>query len=179
MDPVQEPVNPRIRAAERQRRTLELRLAGYSFAAIADQVGYKHPSGASEALKQALKVTLQEPASEIRALEAERLDRLLLAWWPRAEAGQPEAFDKVLRLMERRARLLGLDQPFKVAPTDPEGEKPYPHAPGASLPEVLAILAECGAIPAPVAPVDQPAADEVHPLVPPPEAGGLPPASQP
>lgn len=35
------------------------------------------------------------------------------------------AIDRAVRLMERRARLLGLDAPAKVAPTTPDGDKPY------------------------------------------------------
>ena len=35
------------------------------------------------------------------------------------------AIDRAIKLMERRARLLGLDAPTKMAPTNPEGDKPY------------------------------------------------------
>lgn len=35
------------------------------------------------------------------------------------------AVDRAIKLMERRARLLGLDAPTKVAPTTPDGDKPY------------------------------------------------------
>jgi len=35
------------------------------------------------------------------------------------------AIDRAIKLMERRARLLGLDAPTKIAPTNPDGDKPY------------------------------------------------------
>lgn len=35
------------------------------------------------------------------------------------------AIDRAIKLMERRARLLGLDAPTKMAPTTPDGDKPY------------------------------------------------------
>lgn len=35
------------------------------------------------------------------------------------------AIDRAIKVMERRARLLGLDAPTKVAPTNPDGDKPY------------------------------------------------------
>lgn len=36
------------------------------------------------------------------------------------------AIDRLLKIQERRSRLLGLDKPTKVAPTNPEGDKPAP-----------------------------------------------------
>ena len=33
------------------------------------------------------------------------------------------AIDRMLRIMDRRAKLLGLDMPTKVAPTTPDGEQ--------------------------------------------------------
>ena len=48
-------------------------------------------------------------ADEFRALEQVRLDALQFALWARAEQGDLVAVDCVLKIMERRARLLGLD----------------------------------------------------------------------
>ena len=42
-------------------------------------------------------------------LEVERLDGLLRVAWPLAMAGNLKAIDTVLRIAERRARLMGLD----------------------------------------------------------------------
>jgi hypothetical protein len=61
----------------------------------------------------------------VRKLECERLDRLLLAVWSRALSGDLDALDRALALMKRRAALLGLDAPRKIAPTEPDGERPY------------------------------------------------------
>ena len=36
-----------------------------------------------------------------------------------------QAMDRILKIMERRAKLLGLDMPTKIAPTDPSGEKSF------------------------------------------------------
>lgn len=63
----------------------------------------------------ALRATLQEPADELRSLELERLDRLLLGVWSQAAKGNQGAVDRALKIMERRARLLGLDAPTKQA----------------------------------------------------------------
>lgn len=102
-----------IEATERQRQVLELRKSGLGFQAIADQLGYKDHSGAYRAFRTALRKTLQEPADELRALEVDRLDTMLLGLWPKATRGDTWSVDRVLRIMERRAALLGLDAPAK------------------------------------------------------------------
>jgi DNA-binding CsgD family transcriptional regulator len=43
---------------------------------------------------------------------------------PTAEqtAGQARCYDRILAIMERRAKLLGIDKPIKVTPTDADGQ---------------------------------------------------------
>src|SRR5512138_1806264 len=101
-------------ALEKQRQALELRKAGVPYAKIADALGYKHASGAHKAVSSALRKTLQEPADDIRLLELERLDVMLFALWPSVTKGIQGAIDRALRVMERRASLLGLDAPKKA-----------------------------------------------------------------
>ena len=101
----------RLAGAENQRKALELRKAGFGFQAIADQLGYGGPSGAYQAVKAALKKTLQEPADEVRALELERLDQAWKAVYPQMLKGNFGAIDRGLRIMQRRAEYLGLDAP--------------------------------------------------------------------
>jgi hypothetical protein len=96
-------------AAERKRRALELRRAGASYEQIADQIGYANRGGAHKAVTSALKTAVQEQADELRTLECERLDRLLLAVWKAAIDGDLKAIDRALRIQEQRARLLGLN----------------------------------------------------------------------
>lgn len=103
-----------LNALERQRQALELRKAGVPYAKIAEQLQYKDRSSAFRSVQAALKKTLQEPADELRTLELERLDALMLALWPQARSGNQGAVDRVLRIMERRARLLGLDAPTRT-----------------------------------------------------------------
>ena len=105
-------------ALERQKQALALRLAGAPYARIAEQLGYRGTGGAHAAVKAALRKTLQEPADEIRTIEEERLNALLLSMWRQAQQGNQGAVDRCLKIMERRARLLGLDAPTK---TDMEG----------------------------------------------------------
>lgn len=94
---------------ERERRVLELRLAHYRWSDIAASVGYKSAGAAFNAYKRALVRTLQEPADEVRAQERERLDRLGNVVYQRALAGDMAAIDRMLKIMDRRAKYLGLD----------------------------------------------------------------------
>ena len=104
----------RLTAVERQRQALEMRKAGKGFVEIAQVLGYGGPSGAYNAVTTALRKTLQEPADELRQMELARLDALQAALWPKAIAGEWAAADRVLSIMERRAKLLGLDAPTRA-----------------------------------------------------------------
>ena len=53
-------------------------------------------------------------------IEEERLDALLLQWWGAAQHDL-HAFDRVLRLLERRAKLLGLDAAQKLEHSGKDG----------------------------------------------------------
>lgn len=110
----------RIAAVERHRRVLELRKAGWTFERIAKEVGYASLNGAHTAFQRALKATIQQPADEVRRLEVERLDALLATLWPDLTNAvsfvqRNQAIDRILGVMDRRARMLGLDAPTKVA----------------------------------------------------------------
>jgi hypothetical protein len=105
----------RIAVAERERAALELRKAGRSFDEIAGALGYAERGGASKAVSRALAATIQEPADELRRLEAARLDALSGALYPLAIDGQLGAVDRCLAIQSRRAKLLGLDAPPRHA----------------------------------------------------------------
>src|SRR5205823_5555376 len=75
---------------------------------------YRGPSGAEKAIKTALLATIEEPASMVRQLELERLDALQKSLWGKALAGDMPALDRILRIMERRSGLLGLDAPARL-----------------------------------------------------------------
>jgi hypothetical protein len=57
---------------------------------------------------------MQQPADELREQEVDRIDRLQVAVWPSAMKGDTRAILTIIRLMERRAKLLGLDKPIKI-----------------------------------------------------------------
>jgi len=104
---------PKLKAAERQRRALELRALGLSYDRIASELGYRGRSGAWRSVQSALAKVRAEGVTELRTLESERLDQLLSACWKKAVSGDPKSINAALRVCERRARLMGLDAPTR------------------------------------------------------------------
>jgi DNA-binding CsgD family transcriptional regulator len=99
--------------AERRAVALELRKAGGSYRQIAQQLGVDVHTmhGDVGAELAALRETTIGRAEELRALELERFDRMVAGLWPQIEKGSPPAVTAAVRVSERRARLLGLDEP--------------------------------------------------------------------
>jgi hypothetical protein len=105
----------RVTAHDRHREALELRKAGKSYPVIAETMGYSL-AGAYKAVMSALKEVTREPAEEVLELEVARLDAMIEKLWPEIRAGGKNMtwhIDRVLKIMERRAALLGLDAPVK------------------------------------------------------------------
>jgi hypothetical protein len=116
----------RVAAAERRTQALGLRKQGKTFAEIGQELGYSEQRAhkvVTEEL-QRLNAERAEQAAEVTRLELERLDALLAGVWQSAKGGDGPAIDRVLSIMARRAKLLGLDAPSKVAHTDPSGSRP-------------------------------------------------------
>ncbi len=117
----------RLRGLDNRAKALELRKQGHTYDQIAIVIGVsKHRCW--EYVKQAMdeiRLDLREEALQIRAMEAEKLDALQQAHWLRALRGNIGSTKVILQVMERRARLIGLDSPIKIAPTDPGGENRY------------------------------------------------------
>lgn len=96
-------------AAARALQALQLRKEGCTYEQIAQQCGYRSRSGAYDAVQRELQRTMQEPADDVRQLEVMRLDDLYRAMIPKALKGDTWSVDRCLKIMERRAALLGLD----------------------------------------------------------------------
>lgn len=99
---------------DKERRVVELRRAGATFDDIARTVGYANPSVAWQAYQRAMKRTLTDAGTEeIRQLELDRLDKMQTAIWNKVMAGDTAAIHTALKILDRRARYLGLDAPMK------------------------------------------------------------------
>ena len=103
-----------IDSKKREARVFELRIQGSTFDQIANEVGYSGPSGAWQAYQRVKSEFIYESVDESRQLELMRLDELQVAVWDRAINGELPAAHCVLKIMDRRAKLLGLDKPEKV-----------------------------------------------------------------
>ena len=96
---------------ERRRRALELRMRGQTLSDIASEVGYASASGAYKAVRAALQAEALATVGEVRRLHTARLEQALEAIWDAVCRGELQAIDRMLRVLDREAKLLGLDQP--------------------------------------------------------------------
>jgi hypothetical protein len=105
----------RVQAAERRSKALELRKSGLTFAQIGRALGCSEQRAHKVVTEELGRLNSQraEQAAEVTRLELQRLDDLLLGLWDSAKAGDLQAVDRALKIMERRARLLGIDAPEK------------------------------------------------------------------
>ncbi|MEW9521787.1 hypothetical protein [Streptomyces tubercidicus] len=125
--------------AERRAKLIKLRRAGHDFDHIVKVLGYSSRGVASKDFVRAIQERRDEQAAEVSAYrqqENERLDELLAAVWDKATQPSP-VFDKernlvgeeidlravetVLKLMDRRAKLNGLDSPVRTELSGPDG----------------------------------------------------------
>lgn len=131
-------------SAERDAEATRLRGRALSYQAIADEMGWANISSAYRAVQRGLAAIRSEPAEEVRTLELERLDDLYrrtlgvlegrhlvisngrIVFDPdlstpdvpvplKDNAVALQAVDRLLKIQERRARLLGLDAPSRLS----------------------------------------------------------------
>ena len=126
--------------ADRRAKLVKLRLAGVKFddpRILA--LGYASRQAASKDMIRALEEHREEEAAAVSAYrqqENERLDTLLEAVWEKATQPSPvfnkerevvgeeidiRAVETVLKLMDRRAKLNGLDSPVRTEVSGPDG----------------------------------------------------------
>lgn len=99
---------------EKEAEVLRLRRAGLTFDMIAKRMGYSHASGAQKAYANACKRIVYAEVEEVRKEEQDRLDIAQAAIWAGVVQGDIPSITALIRIMERRARLLGLDMPTRV-----------------------------------------------------------------
>lgn len=125
-----------VESAERDAQAARLRTRGYSYQRIAEELGYNQKGDAHHAVKRVLDATVRDAGDELRTLELERLDSMYVSVVEVLErkhftvsngkiiymgddpleddAPVLMAVDRLLKIQERRAKLLGLDLPQKV-----------------------------------------------------------------
>lgn len=99
-----------LRTAKMRAKALELRLAGASWQQVADGAGYASKGAAHNAVKFELDQIPRDNAKHLLEQELERLDRLQMAHWSAARGGDTFATTSILKIMDMRAKLLGLHE---------------------------------------------------------------------
>ncbi len=104
---------------ERLTRLLNLRRGGATFRQIQEALGYGSLGHVHRDFELIMKRTVRELPDHVRLLELDRLDTLVRVYMPMLTSPDttPEqkirAGDGLLRVMDRRAKMLGLDAPQK------------------------------------------------------------------
>jgi len=108
----------------RDQKALEMRRAGKDYDSIAKALEYFDRSHARKVIMRLLKADrekLAETADEVRELELQRIDKMFEVAYAKALDGHLLSIDRALRLMERRASMLGLDAPKRQEISGPDG----------------------------------------------------------
>jgi predicted DNA binding protein len=94
---------------QREEEAVKLRIAGKTMQEIADALGISKPAvlyRIDKAIARSLAIPERE---QLRSIELARLEVMHKAVWEKAAKGNRNAIADVLRIMERRAKLCGLD----------------------------------------------------------------------
>ena len=105
-----------IKRAEIQRRAIALRRAGHTFEEIAAQLGLANRGVAHRHVTRGLARWMQAVGSdELRAEELDRTDAIIARLWPLIDRPDPDlgAVDRLVRLLDYRAKITGLYAPVK------------------------------------------------------------------
>lgn len=102
------PLRHKMNVGEKTRRAMALKLAGASYAAIAEQLGYNDASAARKAVMRGMKSSLQENASELRNIHYARLEHMLMLLWSDVVRKDLPSMSAALAIMDRMDKLFGL-----------------------------------------------------------------------
>jgi hypothetical protein len=100
---------------EKERQVVQYRQGGATFDQIAKRLNYADESGARAAFKRAMERMRDDAINaEMRELHKQRLEVALTAIWPDVVKGDLEAIKVMLKILERDAKLYGIDMPVKT-----------------------------------------------------------------
>jgi predicted transglutaminase-like cysteine proteinase len=107
------------RILERRKIVMALRCEGLSYREICRRLKSDHginacPATITKDLRaefQELSQEVHEQADALRDIELRRIDELWAAHYPKARAGDEDATELCLKLVDRRVKLLGLNKP--------------------------------------------------------------------
>ena len=104
--------------ADEQIRCYQLRLMGHSIRRISELLAAEgislSPATVHRRVTAEIKSRVEPLVEEYIAMELDKLDVMETYLQPRVESGDDKAVNARLRIMERRAKLLGLDAPERL-----------------------------------------------------------------
>lgn len=109
-----EAIKKKMAIREKHRRCLELRKSGATYEQIAQVVGYANGQYVAKVIKKQLGKTVNEAGDELRTLQIERLNHMMLVLWPRVQGGDLNAIDRFLRIQNEINNLQGVYAPQKT-----------------------------------------------------------------
>ena len=114
----------KVNAKIQRQKAVKFRLAGATYQAIADQMGCTTSNVHKMVKKEMEQVTKEtrEDVEQLRAMEVSRLDEAQRAIWNQIANGHLGAVDRLVKISDRRSKLLGLDAPQKTAFTAGVGQ---------------------------------------------------------
>lgn len=98
--------------AQQANAAYRMRMSGASLFAIAEQLSITEDMARrhiSDVTNEVARLVDMGAKQNILTMELTRLDQMQLGQWPAAEGGDPKAVETVLKIMQHRAKLLGLD----------------------------------------------------------------------
>lgn len=111
-------------AAQRRHKSLQMRMGGMRYYQIAAELGISEATAYQDVQHELERTSEMHRADreQFARMELDRLEELFMAHWPKARRGDEKAGNFILRIMERRAKLTGLDQqvyqPYQPSPLD-------------------------------------------------------------
>lgn len=100
--------------AQRRAHALEMKRAGVDIDQIFRRLGYPSLATCRRDIASAYAEVLKTPTEESRALDVLRIERMIMALWADARSGVAAAIDRVAKLIDLRAKLLGTYAPTQV-----------------------------------------------------------------
>lgn len=116
-------VHPLARQDELEREARRVKVTSILLSGITDQGKIAESVGVSnatisrdiKAIEAQWKVQASEDIAAARGQDLQRLERLIAGTWDDARKGHLGAIDRVVKLLERRAKMLGYDAPERMA----------------------------------------------------------------
>ena len=110
-----DPIAPPTDVEERKAIAVNMRKEGHGYREIGERLGVnvKTAYGYVQSALMELKEQTEMDVETIRDLELERLDALLNKAWGGVKTGDVSSIMTALKILERRAKMLGLDAPDK------------------------------------------------------------------